>query len=238
MFKDFFRNKIKHIVPFPIRATLKSHKILSRDFGQFKSMRRWESIDAQGNPIPWYTYPAVEFLKQLDLSDRAIFEFGSGNSTRFFAARCRQVVAVEDDLDWYEKIKGQLPGNVEYLFRREQQAYINAIHEQEADFDVIVIDGRHYRYECGAEALKKLRPDGFIILDNADWHEKTSQMLREADLIEVDMAGFGPINGYTSTTSFYFTRGVQLKPAGERQPLPGIGAKLICEDERANGVIN
>jgi hypothetical protein len=90
-------------------------------------------------------------------------------------------------------------------------------------FDVIIIDGSH-RYECALHARSKLAGDGLIILDNSDWKQKTAQLLRESDLIEVDMAGFGPINRYTWTTSIFFRRAVNLVPANDRQPVHGIGS--------------
>ena len=50
-------------------------------------------------------------------------------------------------------------------------------------------------------------------------------------IIEVDMSGFGPINRYTWTTSFYFRRKVDLMPAFDRQPVPGIGSMKRIEGE-------
>ena len=38
-------------------------------------------VDKDGNPIPWYTYPAIEYLSQFDYSDKKIFEF---NYWQFF----------------------------------------------------------------------------------------------------------------------------------------------------------
>ena len=121
------------------------------------------------------------------------------------------------------KIKDLLPSHVEYHLIEEKQKYIEAIRGYSTKFDVIIIDGSH-RYECAREAIDQLRDNGFIILDNSDWKEKTSKFLRESDLIEVDMAGFGPINGYTWTTSFYFKRNVKLTPAFDCQPVHGIGS--------------
>lgn len=100
--------------------------------------------------------------------------------------------------------------------------YVNSINQFSEGFDIIIIDGNH-RYESTVEPMKKLKSDGIIILDNSDWHEKSAKLLRDADLIEVDMAGFGPINGYTWTTSFFLSRSVKLKAAYGRQPLNGIG---------------
>ena len=214
---------IKRILPWQILVTLRNYKTLSADFGQYKAMKLWDCVDANNFAIPWYTYPAIEYIKQLNFSDKTIFEYGSGNSTRFWAARCKKLISVEDNREWYDKIKSKLPDNVEYHLLEESQQYVRSIRKYAKEFDVIIIDGSH-RHECAVEALGKLREDGFIILDNSDWKEKTSQLLRESDLIEVDMSGFGPINGYTWTTSFYFKRNVRLTPAYDRQPVHGIGS--------------
>lgn len=211
------------ILPQRVVAMLNNFKILSIDYGQFKTMRLSDCVDKNNAPVPWYTYPAIEYLKQLDFSNKTIFEYGSGNSTLFWARRCKTVVSVEDSRSWYDKIKGKLPDNVEYHLMEEEKEYIKAIHQYSNEFHVIVIDGS-YRYDCAVEALDKLRGDGLVILDNSDWKEKTSNLLRDSGLIEVDMSGFGPINGYTWTTSFYFSRNVDLKPAYDQQPIHGIGS--------------
>jgi len=206
-----------------VRATLRNCYTLSVEFGQFKTARRGQSTDRYGNPIPWFTYPAVEYIKQLDFSDKTIFEYGSGNGTIFWAARCKKLVAVEDNQHWYNRLKGELPDNVDYILSNEKEKYINSIDNYPQKFDVIIIDGYH-RYECAVRALRNLKDDGLIILDNSDWMDKTPEALRESNLIQVDMSGFGPALGWTWTTSFFFTRGVDLKPAHDRQPIPGVGS--------------
>ncbi|MBD2577872.1 SAM-dependent methyltransferase [Oscillatoria sp. FACHB-1406] len=223
------RKILKGILPRPLLASLKNYKILSFDFGQFGTMGAFNSVDRMKNPIPWYTYPAIEYLKQLDFSNKIIFEYGSGNSTRFWAERCKTLVSVEHDKVWYDKIKPTLPDNVEYYLFEETQDYIKSIAKYPDNFfDVVTIDGIH-RSHCAAEAIVKLRDDGFAILDNSDWNEKASQLFREADMIEVDMSGFGAINSYTWMTSFYFRRNVNLTLAHERQPVHGIGSVKIRE---------
>lgn len=214
---------ISKIIPRGIIQSLKNYKILSKSFGQFKSMNKWSCIDKENNEIPWYTYPAIEYLNQLDLKDKTVFEFGSGNSTLYWLKKSKKVTSVEDDKGWFSKIKKQLPESEEYILVEQKEEYINAIHNKAEKYDIIVIDGS-YRKECAIEAIKCLKEDGFIILDNSDWRETASAILREADLIEVDFSGFGPINGYTWTTSIYLTRKVKLKPAFERQPINSIGS--------------
>ena len=207
--------------PTALINTIKNYWILSTEFGQFKTMSRG-CIDKDNEFIPWYTYPAIEYIKQLDFTEKSIFEFGSGNSTIFWAKRCKKAVSIEDNKEWYDKMTLELPANVEYKLVPDKANYVDSIHQFFENFDIIIIDGNH-RYECTVEALKKLNDGGIVILDNSDWHGKSAELLRDADLIEVDMAGFGPINGYTWTTSFFLSRSVKLKAAKSRQPLNGIG---------------
>ena len=219
---------IRLLIPRAIIGTLRNYFILSVKFGQYKSIKKWESIDAEGAPVPWYTFPATEYLKQLDFSEKSVFEFGSGNSTLFWATRCKELVSVENNKEWFDKINAKLPENVKYHFCEDKRSYIQSIRKHPGKFDVIIIDGK-YRYDCAIEALDKLKDNGFIILDNSDWHEKTSALLRNSDLIEVDLSGFGPINGYTWTTSFYFKRNVNLVPVSKRQPIHGTGSLKFTE---------
>lgn len=224
----FFRKIVSLFLPNSVIKTFQNYKILSVEFGQYKSMQELGCIDRHGEPIPWYSYPAIEYIKQLDFSRKTVFEYGSGNSTLFWANRCLKLVSVEDNKGWFDKILPMLPSNVTYNFIADKESYVELINTYAEFFDVIIIDGSH-RYDCVGPALQKLNKGGIIILDNSDWNAKTSKLLRDADLIEVDMSGFGPINGYTWTTSFYLKRDVQLFSADDLQPNHGIGAVLHFE---------
>ncbi len=213
---------LNNILPRALSASLNNYKILSREYGHYQSAKQWQSIDKDGQPIPWYSYPMVEYLKQLDFSDKTVFEYGSGNSTLFWASRSKRVVAVEDDPAWYALIKPKLPANVEYILVDNKADYIQAIHRFTELFDVIIVDGSH-RYDCTRSARERLSADGMLILDNADWFSNTTAFLRDSDLLEIDMAGFNPINGYISTTSLFLSRAVSLKPIGAHQPMKIVG---------------
>ena len=47
--------------------------ILSVKYGQFKSIINKSAVDRYGGPIPWYCYPAIEFLDQFDFSKKKNF---------------------------------------------------------------------------------------------------------------------------------------------------------------------
>jgi len=229
-----------------LRRTLKAFsfsakacKILLFDQAYFASVRDGEFLDREKNYLPWFTYPAIEALNNWDLSDKRVFEYGSGYSTLFWASRAREVVSVEHNRAWYEKIATLVPENVRLIFapiekdeyhpspelREQFNKYVGAI---DGSFQIIVIDGyarSRVRYQCAQMALNYLDPTGIIVLDNSDWLPATSMLLREANLIEVDLNGPVPGNSYTQTTSFFFTREFNFRPAGARQPVLPIGGR-------------
>jgi hypothetical protein len=200
----------------------KNVRILAFGYGQFRTMLDWAAVDGEGRPIPWITYPAIEYLKQLDLSQARVFEYGSGNSSIFWASRCRELVTVEDNREWMDSVRPRLPANAKYLFRTGEE-YPRTILETEDRYDVVVVDGSR-RKSCAMCAVERLKDTGFIVVDNSDWLPETTAFLRGRGFIQVDMTGFGPINGYTLTTSFFLSRNVELRPAGPKQPVGGPGS--------------
>jgi hypothetical protein len=197
-------------------------KIISFRYGHIRSTALMRSVDADGQPIPWITYPAIEFLKQLDFSDKTVFEYGCGGSTVFWGRVAASVTSVEHVEEFYREIKPMLPSNCTLHLATSREEYIHAV-ARGAPHDIVVIDG-HSRVRCSEIAAQYLRPGGFIILDNSDWFSEASLNLRSADLIEVDMAGIAPIGDHVSTTSFYFRRDFRASPKFDRQPVPAIGS--------------
>lgn len=211
-------------------------QVLWFDYGHLQSVRRQQSIDHSGEAVPWYTYPAIDFLKQFDFAGKSVFEYGSGNSTRFWSVRAASVVSVEDREDWIETLQGSLPANASLRYEPDIRRYADVIHEYKHGFDIIVVDGAgraRTRMKCATAALQHLNPGGMIILDNSDWLPDTAAVLRQADLLQIDMGGFAPIAANTQTTSFFFHRQCRLVPKTGRQPLPSAGAKAMDLDFRA-----
>ncbi len=209
-------------LPGLFRPAVRNFRLLNRDYGHFRTMRERASVDREGRPLPWYTYPAIEFVKQLDFSNRDIFEYGAGYSSLFYAARCRRITSVEDNRRWFETIRPRAPANCEILWAATPEAYGGAILQYPHAFDVVIIDGS-YREQCCVPALQKLKPGGMIILDNSDHHKECVAILAQADLIQVDMAGFGPQNGYVWATSFFLSREFNFQSAQPHRPTLSVG---------------
>jgi hypothetical protein len=212
------------------KSIAKNYSILRNEYAQWNCFWNSKCLDKDGNYVPWFTYPAIEYIKQLDLSDKRVLEYGSGFSTMFWAKRARSVVSIEDNNGWYEQLKPQLPVNVDYLYVKDQAEYVGAVEKLESQFDIIVNDGI-YRLSCAKASRPKLADGGFVILDNSDWCTQVCAYYRDSDLIEVDMAGFTPLNAYPMTTSFFFSRNVKLKPAHDRQPVLAVGGERISDND-------
>ena len=215
------------IRPRSWKRSLAAAKLLLFGYGHLKSVHSRSSVDAGGQPIPWFTYPAIEFLQQLDISGKTVFEYGSGNSTLFWAARADRVVSVEDEEHWSNSLIARVPANCTVLQEADLRHYVDAIHQYPEGFDIIVVDGPsrgHTRLKCARAAVEHLKPGGMIILDNSDWLPQSARVLREADLLQVDMSGFIPVGDHTQTTSFFFHRECRFASRSHRQPQPSIGA--------------
>jgi len=164
------------------------------------------------DPIPWYTYPCIEFLNNLDLSKKNIFEYGSGNSSIYFLTKGAYVTSVEDDLDWFKKIKNYKEGH-NLIFEENKNEYISKVSIK--NFDIVVIDGS-YRFECAKFTVSEIKSNkispSLIIFDNSDWYENSINLIdKELGWERVDFYGFGPINNYTWVTSIYFNPTNNLK---------------------------
>jgi hypothetical protein len=200
---------------------LRDFDILAQDFGLLATMESGLPIDSKGNPIPWFTYPAIEYLNQFDITDKKIFEYGCGHSTAYWHRRGAQVWAVDHDLAWFEKMSSTLPSGPTLYFADTEQAYATAINRGGTSFDIVVIDGV-FRTACVKYALAHLRAGGFVILDNSERDLEARELLRQCGLFGVDFNGFGPINDYTWTTTIFIPRdGITSFDIGPPRPIGG-----------------
>jgi hypothetical protein len=238
--KEMIKKFIRKILPERLESEILNRKkiihnfkILSVEYNQFNSMRKWSCEDKHGMPIPWYTYPAYEYLRQLDFSDKIVFEWSSGNSSLWWAEMARQVISIEHNKEWYDKIRKRKKLNQEILLHINKDDYVNAIRDGDTLHDVIIIDGIH-RESCTRIAFNFLKPGGMIIFDNSDWHPVSCDYLRSLGLIQIDFFGFGPINKYTWATTLFIHRDFNIKAKSKIQPCYSIGGLCLnAETERS-----
>lgn len=167
-----------------------------------KYYKKWVDTQKDGRTplseeIPWISFEAITYLERCLKKHMAVFEYGSGGSTVFFARRVKHVTSIEHDERWFERVSeamterrllnwaGQCiaaePGSVgqgrpEYppdytsadFNDRNFKSYVTAIDEQpDGSFDLVLVDGRA-RPSCIIHALPKIKAGGYLVLDNAD----------------------------------------------------------------------
>ena len=212
------------------RRAVENLQTLLYGHGQLNTFRSHRPVDAGGAPVPWITYPAFEFLSQFDYSESAVFEFGSGNSTLFWAKRARSVASVETDRDWFNTLMGSKPPNVRLSYFADPDRFVGSILDAGHSFDIVVIDSASHRYRAACNAIQRVSDGGIIVLDNSDWYPNTCQLLRKSGLPQVDFHGFGPVNGYAWTTSVFFHGDMKFgRLAAGVRPIGGITA-VVSDD--------
>lgn len=189
----------------PIQLTIAGYL---RDKGWMQSFYSKRSVDAAGKPLPWLTYPLIDFLAPRLNKSMDVFEFGAGNSTHWFAEKVAQVHAVEHENEWVKILISQgLPANAQLHLRPLNEGYASLVAELSIDFDIILIDGR-MRNACTKHAVKALKPNGVIIFDNSDRldYDESYAFLIENDFKRIDFWGISPITPITTCTSVFYRK--------------------------------
>jgi hypothetical protein len=179
------------------------------EIGWFRSSAIHMPVDAYGKSLPWYTYAAICFLENRLRQEMMVFEYGTGNSTLWWAERVASVITVEHDVTWYEYMKKLIPGNVEFKYCKliDGEEYCHLVSKYDKQFSIVVIDGRD-RVSCARNCLGALRDDGVIVWDNSDREEYSvgHQHLMDSGFRRLDFHGYGPINTHGWSTSIFYRK--------------------------------
>lgn len=186
------------------------------------------SVDQDGRPLPWLTYPFLDFLAGWNTSAWNVVEFGSGQSTLFWAAQAARVVSYEHNETWLEKMRRVVPANVDLRRFTSLEALdqLYALHEKP---DLVLIDGWE-RESCVRACLTTFGPEPLYVLDNSERHESITRLFVDRGCVEIRFTGFGPVNNYDWCTSLYVTPGNLTKLA----TVPEDPGKIMTEP-RARG---
>jgi hypothetical protein len=135
---------------------------------------------------PWLCPGTVEFCNQHLNKSMTVLEFGSGRSSAWFAQRVEKLISIEQDESWYQSVKTKLEQeNVTNINLRlilldhpysepERDVYeplpsYVAVLEEFADesLDFVIVDG-HYRTNCTRKSINKIKPGGYLLIDDTN----------------------------------------------------------------------
>lgn len=189
---------------------LRSEVSYLSNLGFYRSLQEKSVVDSKGESIPWITYPCLEFIKDKIDKDFTVFEWGSGNSTVWWAKRAKEVISVEHDIEWFTEVNERISGeNVSLIYHplKYGEEYCKEVLNYH-DIDVVVIDGRD-RVNCTFNSVDSLSERGIIIFDNTDRieYEAAYNFLEENKFKKVDFIGLAPMCDFKTQTSIFYREG-------------------------------
>lgn len=128
-------------------------------------------FESKNKGQPWLTSDSLKILSNWIKSDDVVLEFGSGQSTLWFAKITNKVTSVEHDPEWFKSTQKSLKDishNVNLILAKNKVDYLKVIKTfRDSSIDICLIDGE-WRRDCLLGVFKKIKVGGTIILDNAE----------------------------------------------------------------------
>jgi hypothetical protein len=211
MIKEFILKLVNYL---PFGRLISSYYFLQKNHlsksGWKRSVVHKLPVDRNGNALPWLTYSSINFLTGRLQKSFSVFEYGSGNSTIWFSTYVNEIISIEHDKRWFDKLDNGFKNipNITYEYRDlATSSYQNEILNFTNKFDIIVIDGRQ-RIACSLNSLKALKKDGVILWDNSDRDEyqKGYNYFLNSGFKRLDFYGMGPVSAHSWCTSIFYRK--------------------------------
>jgi hypothetical protein len=179
------------------------------EIGWVKSFLAKMPVDKYGNPYPWVTYPFIDFIEARLNKSMNVFEYGSGNSTFYYADKVKSVTSIEHDRLWYEQVKNNVSDNVILIYQDlDTSKYTSSVTMQKKMFDIIIVDGRD-RVNCLKQSVNALSEEGIIVLDDSEreMYREGCVFLKDSGFKKIDFWGISPGLLYKKCTSIFYKQG-------------------------------
>jgi hypothetical protein len=175
------------------------------EMGWTRSVRERAIVARDGSPIPWATYPFIEFMAARLRSDFTVFEYGAGASTLFYAARVSRIISVEHDTTFASSLRSKLSANCELLERPLGPEYINSIAALSIAPSIVSVDGRN-RVACVEAARSFLGPESVLILDDSERvdYEPACANMKAHGFKRLDFWGLAPSYAFRRCTTLFY----------------------------------
>ncbi|HNP48309.1 MAG TPA: hypothetical protein PKL85_05695 [Bacteroidia bacterium] len=199
-------SSVRHQI-YQFRSEIRRSKGIGRKavppFSVWKYFFRWikdqqPERNSVRDEMVWLTYPVIDFLRNYLKSSMKVFEYGGGGSTLFFAKYVSELITVEHDKEWFERLTEILnrkkikhwtgkhispepsgfsgsPADPELYLSSDThsenlsfQKYAAAIDQYPDGYFDLVLVDGRARPSCLFHSLSKVKKGGLLILDNAE----------------------------------------------------------------------
>ena len=165
-------------------------------------------------PLPLLTWDSIDFLKESLPDQPDVIEVGAGNSTLWMLERGARVTSIEHSPEWAELVKKaaleRFGESIEKRFTlhvAEGQQAIDLIKDvPQGSFDLALVDSANahtQRARAMTAVRSKVRPGGFLALDNSDHPNNWGAAGLLADLPSLRFSGFGPMCAVVTQTQIW-----------------------------------
>ncbi|NCS89396.1 MAG: hypothetical protein AUK34_14220 [Ignavibacteria bacterium CG2_30_36_16] len=182
------------------------HSGYLKDTGWINSYKKKQPVDAENNPLPWMTHSFIHFIANKLTKELSVFEYGSGNSTLYFAEKVKSVTSLEHNEEWFRKMKEKTPSNVALTFNKfPSDDYSMAITKSEKKFDIIIDDAMD-RLNVIYNSYQSLTEQGVFILDDSEREEYNEgiEFLLNKKFRKLDFWGLAPGVLFDKCTSVFY----------------------------------
>jgi len=136
---------------------------------------------------------STEFFASILRPDSVVFEFGSGGSTLWLAEHVGRLISIEHFRGWYDEVN-------RCLEEKELDADLRLLPETECAgailefpdefFDVVFVDCLdRIRNDCIANSLDKIKPGGWLVVDDSQWAKLRPGLLLVRDWMRINFLG-------------------------------------------------
>ena len=185
------------------RSKIESEKFKLSFFFKIWICDKLLNIEPTKSSLPWMPYNAIFELHSIIKKDSIVLETGTGGSTFFFLKRCKSLISIEHDKSWIKKVMSEykkfknkdswdlVHRNLKCNQNSQTSPYLEYLESlNDHHFDLISIDGR-LRSESLKIASKKVKRNGYILLDNSDREEYSDgiNFLNKLGFIKKELSG-------------------------------------------------
>jgi hypothetical protein len=174
------------------------------DYDYFKVASIMTIIKAKGlyQDKPMLSLPFLDWFESYDFSKFDLVEFGSGNSTNYFAEKVKDVISFETDINYYNNLKTKLLNNVDYRFIEKDNLENKTPNIDISQKTIVFVDCAANRFLTTKNIFNVGLPNIFI-LDNSEAYQNTCKMIYEKGYLEIPFWGIRLMETQEGCTSVF-----------------------------------